>query len=390
MFKRKTGGVLAAVWLLAVLLLSACSQAATAPTPTAVALSISSTSLASGQTGIMYSQAIQAAGVNSSCSWKILEGNLPSGLNLQASEGSINGMPNTAGTFNFTVQVSDGTRTASQPLSITIKSSLIPLGLDTTSLASGEIGFAYSRLLGASGGSGSYAWKITSGALPDGLALDGKAGTITGTPKIDGVFSFTLQVDDGNGASRSQSLNLTIKTPPSINNTTLMNGAVGVDYYQGLTATGGTGTYAWRISKGPLPDGIKFEPQYGELYGPPTTEGTYNIEVQLNDGIGTVARSYSIKVGPPQKPIVIDSAPLANGKVDAAYSQSLKATGGSGTYNWSVLTGALPDGLTLDSQTGKISGTPKTAGTFKFMPHIMDSVGALGNGSETSITITGN
>lgn len=60
-------------------------------------------------------------------------------------------------------------------------------------------------------------------------------------------------------------------------------------------------------------------------------------------------------------PLVITTTILPDGTVGEPYSFMLEATGGNGTYAWSLRSGALPDGLTLNPTTGEISGIPTTA-----------------------------
>lgn len=67
---------------------------------------------------------------------------------------------------------------------------------------------------------------------------------------------------------------------------------------------------------------------------------------------------------------------LPDGEVNIPYSQNLAATGGSGVYTWSIAYGALPVGLSLDSATGVISGTPTASGTSSLIFQITDSKGA--------------
>lgn len=69
----------------------------------------------------------------------------------------------------------------------------------------------------------------------------------------------------------------------------------------------------------------------------------------------------------------IAARPLLPGIVGTPYSARLAASNGTKPYAWSVLSGALPAGLTLDSATGQISGTPAAAGTFTAIIQAQDS-----------------
>lgn len=73
-----------------------------------------------------------------------------------------------------------------------------------------------------------------------------------------------------------------------------------------------------------------------------------------------------------QKPLVIDTAALVDGDIGIVYSQTLKASGGSGTYTWSIASGSLPGGLLLKAKNGGISGTPGQSGKSEFTVKVDD------------------
>jgi Putative Ig domain len=76
---------------------------------------------------------------------------------------------------------------------------------------------------------------------------------------------------------------------------------------------------------------------------------------------------------------------LPDGTVGTAYNQTITASGGTAPYTFAVTSGALPDGLTLDSNTGVISGSPTVANTFNFTITATDSVGCTGSQAYTVI-----
>lgn len=83
--------------------------------------------------------------------------------------------------------------------------------------------------------------------------------------------------------------------------------------------------------------------------------------------------------------LAITTSSLPSGTVNVAYSATLSATGGQPPYTWSI-TGSLPSGLTLNSSTGVISGTPTAAATDNFSAMVTDSTGASAT-QNFSITI---
>jgi formylglycine-generating enzyme required for sulfatase activity len=75
-------------------------------------------------------------------------------------------------------------------------------------------------------------------------------------------------------------------------------------------------------------------------------------------------------------PLSVSTSSLPGAVNGVAYSQSLAATGGSGSgYAWSVSAGSLPNGITLSS-AGLLSGTPSAVGTFNFTAQVTDSAAA--------------
>jgi len=141
-----------------------------------------------------------------------------------------------------------------------------------------------------------------------------------------------------------------------------------------------------------------------------TTPATLSIAVSpagLSGGVyeGSVTVAVPGSTGTPQTVrvtltvtgglAITSTSPLAAGAVATAYSQTLTASGGTSPYQWLLVSGTLPAGLTL-STAGVLAGTPTIAGTYSFTLQVRDNVGATATqaftlviGTEAALTRSG-
>jgi hypothetical protein len=285
----------------------------------------------------------------------------------------ISGTPTVAGTSSFTVRVADTVgQTDTQALSILINPPSPPT-ITTTSLPDGTVGEAYNQPVHASGGTGALTWSIDVGTLPQDLSLNPTTGVISGTPTVAGTSSFTVRVADTVGQTDTQALSILINplNPPTITTTSLPGGTVGLAYDEGLQATGGTGSLVWSLSGGSLPANLTLS-SAGTISGTPTNTGTSNFTVMVTDALAqSSTQPLSIAVS---AALTITTTSLPDARVLHSYSKTLQRSGGVSPFIWSV-SPALPTGLSLDTSTGKISGTPAvlTIGTYSFTFTVEDS-----------------
>lgn len=245
----------------------------------------------------------------------------------------------------------------------------------TTSLPAGVVNTAYGFSLQASGGTGNLTWSIASGSLPAGLTLNAGTGRISGTPSVSGPTNFTVKVTDSDPSpeSATQLLGLNIATGLIITTTSVPNGSLNVAYDTLLQAAGGTLPYKWSIKAGSLPAGLSLNTSTGDISGAPTSSGTSNFTAQVADSAPSPAsatQSLSITI---TSPLIITTTLLPNGSVNVAYSATLQASGGAGPYSWSITTGSLPAGISLNAGTGVISGTPTTSVKSSFTVQVADA-----------------
>ena len=339
--------------------------------PFPIPLAILTNSLPSGIVSRDYAVALSGTGGTTPYTWGISNGSLPGGLNLNPS-GVISGQPTAEGKFSPTFQLQDAGNppaTVTKQLSIEITAPAPP-NITTTSLPPGTFNGAYAQVVSATGGSGALTWAIVSGGLPPGLNLNTSNGNISGAPTQTGSFPFRVRITDQLGRSDEQNFTITINppVPPTISGpASLPSGTVNQAYPNTtLTASGGTAPLIWDSTVTPaLPNGLSWDATTHTISGTPligsqgTTSHTFTVRDSTNPPQSDT-RAYSLTIVLPAPPRITTTT-LPNGNVGTAYSQQLQATGGSGNLTWTIITGALPDGLNMDA-AGLISGTPTIAG----------------------------
>jgi len=225
----------------------------------------------------------------------------------------------------------------------------------------------YNFALAATGGTPGYTWTLVPGSppFPTGLTLS-LSGVISGTPTSLGTVNLNIRVQDAATTPQTAeaTLSITISVAPiplQITSTSLSPGTINTTYFAALTGTGGTTPYTWGQKSGSpaLPPGLTLDTVNGFIQGTPTQTSSSTLTFTLRDATSlTVEKSLTLTIN--AIPLAITTTSLQQGTLNQNYSAQLAATGGTGTYVWSLAgaSPALPTGLTLNTSTGLISGIP--------------------------------
>jgi hypothetical protein len=398
-------------------------------------ITISPATLPAGTVGVPYSQTLTATGGTAPFTFTVSSGALPPGLTL-SSAGAISGTPTAAGTFFFTVQALNSTGcTGTRAFTLVIATpppavvavddddntartaALVGAAAGAAGLFAGRalapgghrcgrftvipatpalpacvIGQPYSLRFSTSDGASPHNF-IVKGAPPPGLTLDSD-GNLSGTPTATGSFSFSVAVTDARNCSSERPYTLVVNQSSTsatgnpgalpagsaldINPDKLPTGTAGLAYKQTLVASGVAMPFRFSVAGGSLPAGLTLATS-GSISGTPTDAGTSNFTALVTDRYGNTAmRDYTITVNPPCSKLSLSPAELQEGEIGEAYSHTLKADGGTGSFTFALVGGALPAGLMLDPATGEIRGKPQQAATSKFKVRVTDSGGCMG------------
>jgi hypothetical protein len=220
---------------------------------------------------------------------------LPNGLDINSAARTITGTPTTPGTFSVTLTASDGTLSASQSFSWNIAAvPTQPPVLDNPGSQNGTVGVAVNLALSASDPDG-YPLTLTASGLPNGLAINSAARTITGTPTAVGTFNVTVTASNG-PFSAPQSFTWSIapapNSPPVLTNPGNRTGTVGVAVNLALTASDPNGD-ALTLSATGLPTGLSINSGPRTITGTPTAAGTFNVIVTASDAEASVSQSFT-------------------------------------------------------------------------------------------------
>jgi hypothetical protein len=164
---------------------------------------------------------------------------------------------------------------------------------------------------------------------------------------------------------------------PSIVPTVLPSGQVSVPYpATTLIPFGGTPPYSgWTVVSGALPTGLTLNSATSVISGTPTLAGTYTFSVTVTDSIPQTSAPQPFSIVITAAPITFTTTTLSAATEGSSYTQYILVSGGTSPYSYSLTSGTLPSGLTLNPIDGVISGTPAngSAGTYNIIITVTDS-----------------
>ena len=220
----------------------------------------------------------------------------------------------------------------------------------------------------------SAAYAVQSGSLPTGLSLNADSGVISGTP-TNGTFTFTIRGTDTDGDTADQSYSWTINNvvPTSDGGTvtiTAINEGVAANYdvNNNFTFTTGSTFSAFSLVSGSLPTGTSLNTSSGVISGTATHDGTYTFTIRATDTDGdTVDQAYTFTInnvvptsdGGTVTITAINELSAGSYDVDNNFTFAT----GSTFSAYSLQSGSLPAGMSLNTSTGVISGTASNIGS---------------------------
>jgi hypothetical protein len=291
---------------------------------------------------------------------------LPAGLTINESTGVISGTPTTAGVYPIPIVAYNSGGNGTGTLTLTVNAAPV-ITSPITATGVQNVVFNYQTI--ASNNPTSYA----ASGLPAGLSINTSTGLISGTPTVTGTFTVTLSATNTCGIG-TQTLTLTIPAPPIVTSGVTATLCAGTPFSYTITANNNPTFF----DASPLPAGLTIDQSTGIISGTPTTAGNYDITIVAynSGGNGSAVLILSVTSAP-----VITGPTTASGSLNVPFSQELNGTIYSGTTFSAT---GLPTGLTINSTTGLISGTPTESGTFNVT---LSGTDVCGTGTQT-LTLT--
>ena len=299
--------------------------------------------------GVLYSPGYQITADNIPTSFNATP--LPAGLAINKTTGVISGTPTALGATNVTITATNGGGTDTKILVITVVGVTpkitntvldisVPVNIPITTIQIGALNIPTS---------------FDAAPLPTGLSVNKTTGQITGTPTVVGDTSVILTATNTGGTSAP--ITLVIHVLPSkpvitgLLSITIILNKVMTNYQ--INASGSPTSY----SAATLPPGLALDAASGIISGTPTVLGTTNVTITATNLGGTDTKTLTI--------IVIAELPVITSSLSLKLTQNVKMADYQivATNNPTVYAGTpLPAGLTINNNSGIISGTPTALG----------------------------
>jgi hypothetical protein len=336
-----------------------------------VAPSITSKATDTGVAGTAYSY--QITGTASPVSYGAT--GLPGWLSVNTETGLISGTPPGGGTYTFSPTATNvsGTGTELVTLTVSNNSSSAPV-LTSATTASGTVGSSFSYQITATNSPTSY----SALSLPAGLVFNSTTGTITGTPSTVGTYPVPISATNASGSS-SAVLTLTVSPiiAPVITSPTMLSCTPANSVSYQITGTNAPTSF----SASGLPTGLNYDSSSGIISGTPATTGTSMVTLSATNTVGTGTATLALVVQQSGAVLPVVTSSSQSSTATLTFSYQVSATNNPNSF---AATG-LPTGLSIDPNTGIISGSPTQSGTFNVTLYATNPT--LGTGS-AALTLT--
>jgi hypothetical protein len=323
-----------------------------------------------GTAGTPYSTELTARG--GTAPYTFSASGLPTGLSLNAATGIISGTPVNTGGTSVSATVSDANAEhAYLTFSITIaKSGTVSVAVlpETAVLLSGKTKQFTAKVYNTT--NQSVTWSCTAGTITS-------TGLYTAPAVNGGTWSYTVTATSVDDTAKSAGTLVLVSPnipPLQITTTSLPEFMAGSAYSQTVNVTGGKTPYHWKLTSGTLPAGITLTKPTGVISGMSSQTGSFPLTIQVTDSSYptnlTTTESYTL-LG--SSALVVTTPILPQITAGESYDASVDVTGGITPYHWSIGSGSLPKGVSLNGGTGVISGTTEQTGKYTLTVKITDS-----------------
>ena len=322
-------------------------------------------------------------------SWTISP-SLSAGLSFNTTTGAISGTPSSANsTTSYSIVATNGGGSDTATISIQVLASAPApiLAISPTSI-SATVGVAITAVTPTNSGGPASTWAI-SPSLPSGLNFSSTTGRVSGTPtQASSLTSYSIVGSNTNGSDTATiSIQVSLPALPHISypqtSYSLLRGSA-ITAIQ-INNSGGAAT-SFAISPS-LSTGLSFDSTIGQISGTPSIDAASRLYTVTATNLGgTDTTTVTLSVSGPMPPSISYSPDSAT-VVQYSAITPLVATNSGGSLNSYSISPALPSGLTLNSSTGRISGTPTVS--LSRTSYVVTATGDAGSDTKTvTFTVT--
>ncbi len=213
---------------------------------------------------------------------------------------------------------------------------------------------------------------FTASNLPPGLTINNATGEILGTIGGEGGYEAIVQAKKGFEVDDVAVLFLVDAPPLTISYNSPLAMELGDISSAEPTVNGGTEPYTFVLQSGVLPQDVFLDPSSGAIEGIPAEVGSFTALVRVVDFDGDNADvSVTIEVSNPSPPQLFYDSPVV-AVINHVAEFFPTVTGGFAPFDYQVLSGSLPPGMSLDPVSGTVDGIPNTLGNYTATIRLFD------------------